>query len=166
MLRTGPQYRLFSSAAESRLLWLYAPYPVVWDVGKGNRGWDVTSACLGCLCAQVLARCHRERPWGGIPTVCNASPETKANGVMNPTRAVTPVGGGDTPGSDVASVGSSVMALLANLLPQANTDLFTGAQGIYVREGLPPVRHGSPSHNIEAAVLYWCWLDQGSRHCA
>ena len=58
---------------------------------------------------------------------------------MNPMRAVTPVGGGDTPGSGVASVGSSVTALLANLLPQANTGLFTGAQGIYVGEGLPPV---------------------------
>ena len=53
--------------------------------------------------------------------------------------ATTLVGGADTPAPNPGAAGDSVTALLTNLLPQANTGLASGVQGVYVGEGLPPV---------------------------
>ena len=70
---------------------------------------------------------------GGIPTVLGAPSETEAS------EALPQPGGVDTPGSSVSTTGGSVAALMANLLPQANSGLASGSQGVYVGEGLPPV---------------------------
>ena len=70
---------------------------------------------------------------GGIPTVLGAPSETEAS------EALLQPGEGDTPGTGVSTVGGSVAALMANLLPQANSGLASGCQGVYVGKGLPPV---------------------------
>ena len=69
----------------------------------------------------------------GIQQIPGGSTEHEA------TSATTLMGGGTAPGSISTPSGNSVAALMANLLPQANTGLASASQGVYVGEGLPPV---------------------------
>ena len=78
--------------------------------------------------------------------------------------ALLQLGGGDTPGTGVSTARGSVAALMANLLPQANSDLASGCQGVYVGEGLPQVptklaakiRRGEFVEMTELLPEFWC----------
>ena len=54
-------------------------------------------------------------------------------------RTTTALSGGEAAGINIAPTGESASALMANLLPQANSGPASTPQGVYVGEGLPPV---------------------------
>ena len=66
----------------------------------------------------------------GIPTVLTTPSEGEASVAM------TLIRGEDTPAPGTGSPGGSVTALLTNLLPQTKMGPASGAQGVYVGEGL------------------------------
>ena len=86
----------------------------------------------------------------GIPTILSAPSKGEAS------VATTLVGGADTPAPNPGATGDSVTALLTNLLPQANTGLASGVQGVYVGEGLPPV----PA-KLAAKIRRGAYVDMG-----
>ena len=62
-----------------------------------------------------------------------------ASTVADPSTTTNPGQGWEASDLIATPLGESVAALMANMLPQANTGLNTLTQGVYVWEGLPPV---------------------------
>ena len=67
----------------------------------------------------------------------------------------TALGGGEAAGISIAPTGESASALMANLLPQANSGLASIPQGVYVGEGLPPVPGGDFVDMAELLPEFW-----------
>ena len=79
----------------------------------------------------------RQAAMGTDPcTSTGTDPHTTAGTVKRTTTALS---GEEAPGISITPTGESASALMANLLPQANTGLASIPQGVYVGEGLPPV---------------------------